>query len=444
MRARIFQFGEDRPKLLLWLFAGFSLLFLLGMEQLSPGAEQPFVRMMRDIWRSGNFFQPVQETGQETPLWFLWSGAILRKISPEALTTFFLRLPSVLAALIALAVSLRLARQIYDRQTSLVAGWMIAGSCVFLIIGRMGVPLMTATAVSMLTVGLFFLVRRSVCGRRFYGFWLFFFCGAWSGGLSTQCAVLLFLVPFCSIRRVRRNLLSWHQIPAFLLGAAVYFVPLVLANLPGGNAADWRQLLQHEMARDFAQSTPLRTPSADLWFYSLLPFFALQIAALWAAVFHWRKLNRMTRLWGMGLLFTAAYWFILPEEGAAPALLLPCGAVFFSAVLVSPAFAPFRSTVLGWTRILAIVSSAALFCSLFFCAAGPALIRLELLSPSAFRAAGCGLVGLLVMLADEWRPGLWENLCGMPRDLAAQILCFALLTSGMLCWVVPQLPKYNP
>ena len=48
------------------------------------------------------------------------------------------------------------------------------------------------------------------------------------------------------------------------------------------------------------------------------------------------------------------------------------------------------------------------------------------------------------MLADERQPGFWAKACGMPRDLAAQILCLALLTSGILCWVLPQLPKFNP
>ena len=442
MIVRGFRIGEEnRPRVLLWIFAAAALFLLLGTEQMTA-TELAYAGTMREILTRNAPFLPVLDSGSEAPLWFLWSGAAALKIFPADWNALPVRLPSALAALAALSVTLRLACRVGDRRTATVAGWMVAGSCVFLAIGRMGVPLMTVTAVSILTVGLFFLDRDSADRGRFYRFWGLFFCGAWAGGLSTQCAVLMFLLPFCTVRGVRRRLASWHLVFAFLLGLALYCMPLALAEVPVG-PIEWRSLIVRNLARDFAESTPLRTPSMDLWFYCLLPFFALQIAALWAAVLRWRDLKRMVRLWGLGLLMTAGYWSVLPEEGAAPALFLPCGTIFFAAVLDSPAFVPCRRTVLRGTQVLTILSAAALFCSLCFFAFGEELFLLNLMSPSAFRIFACGLAGLLVMLIDEWRPGFWARVSGMPRDLAAQILCMSLLTAGFLCWVCPLIPKIN-
>lgn len=436
MISRKFQIDEkNRPRILLWVFAAGALLYHLGLDQLTS-TEVVYARLVKEIWDKGDLFYPVLQSGSETPLWFLWSGALTVGLGPQPLGNFMLRLPSVLAALAMLAVTLQLARKLYDRQTAAIAGWMIAGSCVFLFIGRLGVPLMMASAVSMLTVGVFFLEKSGHGCGKFYRFWMLFFCGAWSGGLSTQCAVLPFFLPFCCLRGLRQSLLSWHQIPAFLLGAALYIVPLaVVGNIESPSA--FGQFVLAELVRDFGLATPLRTSAQDLWFYCLLPFFALQIAALWAAVLGWRKLDKMTRVWGIGLLFAAGYWSVLPAEGTAPALLLPGGTVFFAAVLNSPAFAPYRATVLQGTRLLAIVASAALLCSLCFFAAGQLLFRLDLWGGAAFRVAGCGLLGLLVMLLDELRPSFWSRHSWLPRDLAAQILCLALVTAAFLCWVLP-------
>ncbi|MBR2641823.1 MAG: hypothetical protein IKD46_01720 [Lentisphaeria bacterium] len=439
MITRKFQLDEkNRPRILLWVFAAGALLYHLGAEQLTA-TEQIYIKLVKEIWEKKDLFYPVLQSGSETPLWFLWSGTLTVGLGPQPLEHFLLRLPSVLAALAMLAVTLQLARKLYDRHTAAAAGWMIAGSCVFLYIGRLGVPLMTVSAISMLTVGSFFLEKSGHGAGKFYRFWLLFFCGAWSGGLSTQCAVLPFFLPFCFLRGLRKSLLSWHQIPAFLLGALLYLVPLAVVS-DWGDAAGFGRFIWSELVRDFGLATPLRTSAQDLWFYCLLPFFALQIAALWAAVLHWKKLDKLTQAWGIGLLFAAGYWSVLPAEGTAPALLLPGGTVFFAAVLNSPAFAPCRTTVLKGTRLLAILTSAALLCSLCFFAAGQMLFRLDLWGGAAFRVAGCGLLGLLVMLLDELRPWFWSRHSWLSRDIAAQILCLALITATILCWVLPEIP----
>ena len=206
MITRKFHFNEkNRPRILLWVFAVSALLYHLWMEPLNA-VEQIYIRLVKEIWEKKDLFYPVLQSGSETPLWFLWSGALTVGLGPGPLESFLLRLPSVLAALAMLAVTLQLARKLYDRHTAAAAGWMIAGSCVFLYIGRMGVPLMTASAVSMLTVGIFFLEKCGHGNGKFYRFWILFFCGAWAGGLSSQCAVLPFLLPFCFLRGLRKGL----------------------------------------------------------------------------------------------------------------------------------------------------------------------------------------------------------------------------------------------
>lgn len=443
MITRKFQLTEkNRPRILLWVFAVSALLYHLGLDPFNT-TEQIYIQQVKEIWEKKDLFYPVLQSGSETPLWFLWCGALTVGLGPHPLEYFLLRLPSVLAALSMLAITLQLARKLYDRHTAAAAGWMIAGSCVFLYIGRMGVPLMMASAVSMLTVGVFFLEKSGHGCGKIYRFWILFFCGAWAGGLSTQCAVLPFLLPFCFLRGLRKSLLSWHQIPAILLGVLLYLIPLTVV----GNIGNWEEFGQYvwaELVRDFGLATPLRTAARDLWFYCLLPFFALQITALWTAVLYWRKLDKLTQAWGVGLLFAAGYWSILPAEGTAPALLLPGGTVFFAAVLTSPAFAPCQKKVLQGTRLLAIVTSAALLCSLCIFAAGEALFRLNLFGGGAFRVAICGLLGLLVMLLDEIRPSFWSRHSWLSRELAAQILCLALITATILCWVLPNIPSVIP
>ena len=52
--------------------------------------------------------------------------------------------------------------------------------------------------------------------------------------------------------------------------------------------------------------------------------------------------------------------------------------------------------------------------------------------------------GMLVMLLDELRPAFWSRHSWLPRDLAAQILCLALLTATFLSWVLPYIPSEIP
>jgi len=422
------------PQIFIWVFAAAALTYRLGAEPLTE-TEMVYARTIRALFTRGDFAGLLQVSGTETPLWFLLGGVISQSVGSADAVALLTRIPSVAGALLVLGIVLVLAKRLYGVSAALTAGWMLAGSCVFLLPGRMGLPLMTASASNMVMVGFFFLAAERQSVRTLYLFWILFFAGGWSAGLSTQCAVLPFLLPFFSFSGFRRRVRNWQIVPAFLIGAVFYMLPMIIAERPSG-VSGWLSLCARELARDFAESTPLRTPSADLWFYGCLPFFALEITAVWGALLQWRKLGRLTRMWGIGLLLTAGYWCVLPEEGAAPALLLPCGVIFFAAVLHRAVLGSSRNRVLLWNRILVEVGAAGLVFSLIFCAFGEMLFHLQLLKPPALVLSGCGLAGVLLMRLDEWRPLWLERLSGIPRDLASQVLCLAWLSASILCGVM--------
>ena len=112
MITRKFQLTEkNRPRILLWVFAVSALLYHLGLDPFNT-TEQIYIQQVKEIWEKKDLFYPVLQSGSETPLWFLWCGALTVGLGPHPLEYFLLRLPSVLAALSMLAIPLKLARKL--------------------------------------------------------------------------------------------------------------------------------------------------------------------------------------------------------------------------------------------------------------------------------------------------------------------------------------------
>ncbi len=429
---------DKRAWILLWIFAGAVIVCKMAGDALPPpdilpvqffGGKYPF-KLQNSDFSSGSFFTAAVQFLQRDSAGILTADGLLMLIS--------FRLLLALAAAGTLWSVLHLTNRFFDRQTALTAGWLMTGCCAF----TAGRILMLPVLISMLSVVAFF----SAGGNgRFYRFWTAFFAGIWLGGPWVQGGLLLFLMPFCFVDRVRKRICCWQQFPAVLTGAAFYVLLALAAAVvdDGPEMLSWETFLQTDNwnLRESVIRPKLEETGQikDLWFCSLVPFFALELAAIWGSILYWKKLPGMVRGSGIGLILSLVLWMICPDTAIGPVFLLPLGVLFFAPVLNSDALAPCKKQVFRGTHQLALLVPAVLFSSLCFAAAGQTLFQLPLWGGNAFLVAGCGALGLLLMLWDELRPGAVSRWSGLPKELAAQVICLALTSAILYCGILPKI-----
>ena len=123
-----------RQKCFFWCCAALSLLALLGSNSLF-WVEPLIAEAAREIAVTGNW-HPLTINFRECsglPVLEVWSVALFFRIG---VSEFAARLPSALAAIALLIGTIELTKQLYDRRTALLAGWLTLGTFGVLYMGR--------------------------------------------------------------------------------------------------------------------------------------------------------------------------------------------------------------------------------------------------------------------------------------------------------------------
>jgi len=122
--------------LVLLLFCGIIYLVNLGCEGLYSAQEARAGVVSRHILESGNWLTMdlKGEPTTEKPMFCYWIYAIFGMVM--GVSEFSVRLPSVIAALLTIVMTVWLAGRIYGRTTGFAAGYLLATMATFLNLGR--------------------------------------------------------------------------------------------------------------------------------------------------------------------------------------------------------------------------------------------------------------------------------------------------------------------
>lgn len=294
-----------------WPLAAMLLLALvvlgagLGLRQPMPPDEPRFALMAKGMVDSGDWLLPRRgdELYSHKPPTFMWLQAAALELTGHLPTAFLL--PSLLAALLTLALVFDLARRLWGRRA---AGWALLALLVTVQFGLQARRAqIDAVLVAMTTASLYGLLRHHLLGDR--PAWALL--GWFMAGLGTITKGVGFLpllvLPALAWARHRggRHLADPHRWPrwrlarlgplAFALAALVWLGPMLIATLGGDDPRG--QAYVHDLL--FRQTA---TRYADPWHHRQPPWYFLgTIATLWLPLAlllpallpaWWRRLRR--------------------------------------------------------------------------------------------------------------------------------------------------------
>ena len=316
-----------------YLAAALMLVWNLGVNHLWA-SEDRWAEIAREMWITGDWFHPAINgvVYFDKPLLSYWPIVLLAVIT-GALNEFIVRLPSALAALLALWATRDLAQQIEGRRAANYAGWLLLSAYGFLFWGRTAAADMLNLAVVILAVDWFFRRRDRAGFWSYLLFYLICFAGALAKGLPA--AILPPVVVFAWIigDGSWKKHLVWSNflaVPPALVAALLPFCCAAVLPLPewyhqpehglSGLGLVWRE----NVLRVFE---PFDHDQEPWYIYFehvpriMAPWTLALLGALIAAVAGWKRLTRERRWLWVGallifLLFSASgsrrWYYILP------------------------------------------------------------------------------------------------------------------------------------
>lgn len=211
-----------------WLAAVALLFFQLGTTHMWQ-SEDRWLEVAREMLLSGKYFHPTVNDVLyfDKPLFSYW--LVVGASFITGLNEWALRVPSALAALIALWATRDLAKQLWDVQTARYAGWILLTSFGLLQWGRLGEADMQNLAATILAVSWYWRHRERGTFVGYLIFYLILSIGAQCKGLTAMIVPgLAVLAEIVAARRWRTHFNIAHGV-AIAIGAGVYLLPFLLA-----------------------------------------------------------------------------------------------------------------------------------------------------------------------------------------------------------------------
>ncbi len=406
--------GERAPwsALLLALLAVIPIFVNLGLVQ-AWGSEHRWLDIAAGMLNSGDWLDPRLE-GRfygDKPLLSYWA-VVLVSLAAGRLDEDIARLPSALAAVLAVLATAWLAARLFGRRAAAPAAWILATACSFFLWARM------ASADLLNLCFLVGAVAVYVEGVLFFRPWktiLFFGLLAMGGQAKGMPAVLLPLgIAGLDLLLFRRALLlrqaGWIGL-GFIFGAGLYLLPFILSRLDCG---DWR-LLQLMWKENFVRGFNAFDHKDRFYYYVyILPAMFVPWSLWLPGALGWAgKQFKKHAGWRFCLLaFALIFLFFTASESRRSYYILP---VFpFCALLVGGFLAELTGLEKAGTpagrawRLLALIPAyifgGVLALALLFLVAGPFLGGTELLAMAggiarAIPHAGCLAALLAACLA---------------------------------------------
>ncbi|MFZ2236651.1 MAG: glycosyltransferase family 39 protein, partial [Dokdonella sp.] len=185
-----------------WLFMAFAFVVLavgIGLRAPWPSDEPRFVLVAKQMWESGDWLFPHRgrELYPDKPPVYFWllnaSYAVIRN------WTWAFLLPSLLAAVGTLALTIDLGRRLWNPRVGLWAGAAVL--CAVQFVYQSKRAQIDPTVVFLITLGCYGILRHSLLGPNWRWYWV----GCFAAGLGVATKgvgflALLILIPFALMR----------------------------------------------------------------------------------------------------------------------------------------------------------------------------------------------------------------------------------------------------
>lgn len=442
------QTNSRNATLLFWAVAAALLFFKLGATA-TWQSEDRWLEIAREMIDSGNIFRPTinGKVYFDKPLLSYWLE-LIAALFTGGINELAMRLPSAVAALIALWATINLGTRLWSANVGQLAGWILLTGFGFLQWARLGEADMENLAATIAAVSWYWAHRDRPSFTNYFVFYLIIAIGAQCKGLTAAVVPTLALLPdMLQEKRWRRHLNVAH-VGAVLVAAAVYLLPFIFANseIPPTTAAATAAtshnglglVIRENVIRYFApfdHTGPIYTYLISIPQYTF-PWIPVLIAALIAScsrTFRSQPGVRWT-LWALLLIFlffslsgSRRNYYILP--------ILPYCALLSARFLHDAQFERLRSRALA-TSIALLVLTSLLQVTLALPLIWPALEhRLGATLPSDLRTSFLliGTTSLCSLLVMYWRRRQQQNAAIVATTINATTIS-AITMSAIILW----------
>ena len=351
--------------MLFWITAALVLFAGLGIPSLR-GSEDRFAEITREMVQSGDYLRPRLngEPHFHKPLLSYWAIAAASEATGR-LTELAARLPSAVAAIIALAATIRLGAALWGAAVGRLAGWLLLGSYGFLFWARTAAADMENLAAVILAVAWFRLREHRPTLSLYLVFGLVCAVGAQAKGLAAIALPVVVLAPhLLRHRRWREHVQPGPLALSLVAAGGVYLAPFLLGEWERGGlsvfdafrAGDPESGLYMVFQENVRRFYAPHDHRGSVFTYAgalpvlLLPWSLVFFASLGDCVRDRLRIDPETKwiLWAVAIVFalftlsgSRRSYYILP--------ILPFCTLLMSAVLVAETRASMTAVALRWT-----------------------------------------------------------------------------------------------
>ncbi len=439
----------------LYVVAFIGIFAFLGTRSFY-GSEDRWAEIIREMLLTNDFFHPATNfvVYFDKPVMSYWVVCLAAKIL-GCFNEWVLRLPSALFGVTAIWATVYTFRRLFDRQTGLLAGWMLLSSFGFLWWARSAEADMANMTMIILAYSWFVHCHDRAGFWHYLLFYLLLFTGALFKGLPAVLVPLAAVVPFVWRHgEIKKHLSIWNILAAIVAASVFFITPLLAEYMPMNEFYVWPDRLS---ALDLMwRENVVRAFNAfdhnDLPFYVysyelqrvLLPWSPFFILAVIWGIWQFKKLsyNAQSVLLAIGLIFimfTASeskrWYYILP---IAPFCM------GFTALFFSEFFAKLKlkkpTDLLRY--ITAGVASLALVSVLLFQLCQRIIgFELPLMLKVALPIIGVAL--LAVLIYDELRHERLAGFLQLPENISTLVVVITAVMLSVFAVIIPASDEFR-
>ena len=219
----------------LWAAAALILFCRLGVADIN-GSEGRWLAVADEMLKSGDFLHPTINGHAyfDKPLVSYWFIAATARLC-GGVSELTARIPSALAALLALASVISLTRKFYGARTALAAGWALVSTYSFIYWGRLAEADMENAAFIIAATAWYFHCRERKSVRCYALFWSICAVGAQTKGLAAFVIPAMVAGADMLLTHKLKYHLNRRAALGLICGLAVYLIPFALEAASRGD-----------------------------------------------------------------------------------------------------------------------------------------------------------------------------------------------------------------
>jgi len=439
---------DNIPAIIFWLAAAFILLWYIGARGLW-GAEDRWAEVVREMRLTGDYFHPSINGRPyfDKPLLSYWFIALVAAITGR-LDEWTVRLPSAIAGLLGLWATMNLGKRLWSVERARTAGWILLTTYGLIFWSRTGEADMENMTAIILAVAWYWARREKPGFLSYFVFYAICFIGAQAKGMAAIAVPILVVFPDLIREKRWKAYLSVSHFLAMVAGLSLYLGPLIYAEMTrSGYQSSGLGLAFKENIVRYFQPFDHKEPFYVYFHYMpqlFFPWIPLLVAAIWAAYAHFKKLDWPSK-W-LTISTTLIFLFFTLSGSRRSYYILPI--LPFCALMTSLYFdwekeeKSYRLVLRIQTVLLGIIVAAEILSPAIW----PVIKNrtgFEASNELIFATVLLGLIALVPLVLQRFRPGLLSRVTGSEKKLAPLIVMSAIIIGGYLDWQEKILDQYR-